>query len=360
MCDGRVSVKEKATGPQIGYLVFFPRIAIWRATRVVAVSLLFVISVAVAQTPSSISTFASRSAACSRLLAAKRYQDAETCGLELQKAYPGRWEVYALLGRANLGIGNGGQAGVYLRLALNSAPADQANSLNALLKQAEGVGAPKELGKVGPKTNTTKPAGSAARASSGTGPSLEETLEWLSVHLPALQISASQHLTRNYDGAYTDVRNSLTKTAGSGSLKSCNVSISYSFEERGTDTMHFSDGHEGDPRVTVSSCSGQYSISLGSITESHSEGTTLSTVGTLLFQNDASKVWAVVLTGRGSAVVDRGNCTGSSSYSGFTNSNPVNNSSAAVTLYSRDQDIAERIARAFSHAAELCRGKEAF
>ncbi len=126
-----------------------------------------------------------RIAACSQLLETKQFKKAETCALSLQKAYPSRWDVYALLGKAELGLGNGNQAAAYFRLALNSAPADRTRSLAALLRQTEDANALERESKAGPNSN----AQTAPKAASAAGgPSLEDTLAWLSNNLEVLHL----------------------------------------------------------------------------------------------------------------------------------------------------------------------------
>src|SRR5579863_9616116 len=131
----------------------------WCIARVITVLLSMMCRVALAQNSDSPPTFASRSAACERLLDAKQFKNAEACALDLQRTFPSRWAVYSLLGRADLGMGNMAQAATYLHLALNIAPADQASSLKALLSQAQG-------GENGPKQTAGRAASTGAGASS--------------------------------------------------------------------------------------------------------------------------------------------------------------------------------------------------
>jgi hypothetical protein len=340
--------------------VHFADIGGWRIARALTVFLPMICHVAIAQVAPAPATFASRSAACERLLDTKQFKNAEACALDLQKTFPGRWAVYSLLGRADLGMGDKTQAAVYLRLALNVAPADQASSLKALLSQAQG-------GENGGKPSAGKAAGAGAGASPDaprtSGPSLEDTLGWLNEHFSALQVSASKQENQTSGlsgGAYNETQDSFTFAFTSYSLRSCNISLNYERRDQQIGTLHFGSGQARDPKAWRISCSGQLTISLGNITDSHVESTTVGTVAPLFFHEDKSPIWAVLLSGRGSAVIDHGNCTTIYEASNQTSSAPVIGSYSKFSLYSRDQDIVERISRAFSHAAEMCRIKEPF
>jgi hypothetical protein len=215
------------------------------------------------------------------------------------------------------------------------------------------------------------PRGSAAgnpatsKTASAPAPTLEETLSWLASNLPALQVSGQASRRQDLgDGAFSDDQYSSTRGVTPGSLQSCNVTLNETTRNEVKSTLHYSTGTAPTNSVLHTNCSFQYTLSLGNITDSRPVRAQVKDLGFLGFESDTSEVWSVALAGRGSSVTQIGSCGGDTSYSDVTpstgNTFQVNQSYPGISFYSRDKEIVERIARAFAHAAELCRAKEPF
>jgi hypothetical protein len=207
-----------------------------------------------------------------------------------------------------------------------------------------------------------------SKTAGASSPTLEVTLSWLASNLSALQISGLTSGGNNLgNGAYTQFTYSGAQEVTPGSLQSCNITLNYTLREERVTILHFSTPTPPPRTDTMSqNCSFLYSLSLGNITDSRPVSKQLKDVGFgYEFTSDTSEVWAVALTGRGSSVSQKGSCSSYIYYSDGTpsigpNTNQVSNSFAGIDFFSRDKEIVERIARAFNHAAELCRAKEPF
>lgn len=228
-----------------------------------------------------------------------------------------------------------------------------------------------------PSTGTVKKNPSRNSASNATAkshskpePSLDETLDWLTNHLTAMQVYLTKQATRPYqDGSYEDVHEELRSSIGPVNLRSCNIVLNFSQENKETAVTHYATGRIGSSRVSLNTYSGTYSFSLGDVTDSHSDKTTVAEAPFFpskgSFANGTYPVSMAVLNGRGSAFILRSASTSSisnpdSSTPSITNTSPFSASLSSLDLYSQDPEIAERVVRAFSNAAKLCRGKEAF
>jgi hypothetical protein len=200
---------------------------------------------------------------------------------------------------------------------------------------------------------------SSSKSQNNKGPSLDDTLAWLQNHISAMQVSFFRQEQHMQDLHVLSLNAGWTPQ----SMNSCNASISFHSEETDSWDQHLSDGTVNSGQFVKSIDTAQITISLGDIKESHVESPTKldghgGPIGvTADFQDSA--VSAVVLTGGGSTF--RGTFATTQTSSAHTAgpfSNPI--VSPTLELATQDKDMAERIAKAFAHAAELCRAKEIF
>jgi hypothetical protein len=191
---------------------------------------------------------------------------------------------------------------------------------------------------------------SATTALSASGPSLKDTLAWLQDHISALQVSfqrADDHplVGINESGGFVSLKDSYSPQ----SMDSCNICIVLNHEELNT----ASGGYEYRTSDVV-----RFVIALGDLNDGHVESATMASgnMGSLYFRDSAVSV--LILTGRGSAIAGTTTLT-------ITNSNGTTTGGGTfaepkLVIATQDKDMADRIAKAFTHAASLRRSKEIF
>jgi hypothetical protein len=287
-------------------------------------------------------SFATKLAACQRAFDAKKFKEAKECGLELQKGYRTRWQVYRLLGNVDLANGETGQAATDLRTAIAIAPDGEAAGLRALLEQAEATGSkktearPQTIGNVVPPPpgRPTQPEPPAE-----FGPSLEETLMWIANNTSALQVSGT--------GGSIEANGYSGRRKVAIQWEAINVASCYpEFYLRTQDETSLYDdhfklfNHIGGPsgakvKIPLAKVA-SVTVSSSTLGENFPDGKSYTWQGSPPF-------FVISLTAK-SAVISVENATALSGIGFVTNSS----------------ELANGMRKAFLRAAELCRAKEPF
>jgi Trypsin-like peptidase domain len=189
----------------------------------------------------------------------------------------------------------------------------------------------------------------------GGGPSLKETLDWLKEKLP---LGVSHYYCVSDDSAFT------TGQSKAWELDSCTVAVGHE------DTTNVDD-HKG---VAIITTVFRYTVPLGAIDHGSVERQDTCPSGRRFVSGDKWKYSVQMVTKTKEVLVRSGTDVNLKGTAVATNQaenpgvsaesralNPgITSTTSYFTIYFRDESLAQRVAAAFLHAADICRKAEAF